>query len=79
MKTDIKDKELDIAYFLSFCIEQYKNKHQMSGEEVAILFEQYGVLPYLEDNFEVLHTQGHRWLMDEIDEWINNRKNETKK
>lgn len=79
MKTDIKDKELDIAYFLSFCIEQYKNKHQMSGEEVAILFEQYGVLPYLEDNFEVLHTQGHRWLMDEIDEWINNRKNETKR
>ena len=66
------NKELDIAYFLSFCMEQYKNKHQMSGEEVAILFEQYGVLPYLEDNFEVLHTQGHRWLMDEIDEWINN-------
>ena len=78
MKTDMKDKELDMAYFLSFCIEQYKNKHQMSGEEVAILFKQYGVLPYLEDNFEVLHTQGHRWLMDEIDEWINNRKNEAK-
>lgn len=74
----MKDQELDIVYFLSFCIEQYKNKHQMSGEEVANLFEQYGVLPYLEDNFEVLHTQGHRWLMDEIDEWINNRKNETK-
>ena len=72
MKTDIKNKELDIAYFLSFCMEQYKNKHQISGEEVATLFEQYGVLPYLEDNFEVLHTQGHRWLMDEIDEWINN-------
>ena len=78
MKTDMKDKELDIAYFLSFCMEQYKNKHQMNGEEVAILFKQYGVLPYLEDNFEVLHTQGHRWLMDEIDEWINNRKNEAK-
>ena len=68
----LKDKELDIAYFLSFSMEQYRNKHNMSGEEVATLFEQYGVLPYLEDNFEVLHTQGHRWLMDEIDEWINN-------
>ena len=78
MKTDITDNVLDIAYFLSFCMEQYKNRHQLSGEEVATLFEQYGVLPYLEDNFEVLHTQGHRWLMDEIDEWINNRKNETK-
>ena len=76
---DIKDKELDIAYFLSFCIEQYKNKHQMSGEEVAILFERYGVLPYLEDNFEVLHTQGHRWLMEEIEECKNQQKNETKK
>ena len=79
MKAGKKDKELDIAYFLSFCIEQYKNSHRMSGGEVATLFEQYGVLPYLEDNFEVLHTQGHRWLMDEIDEWINNRKNETKR
>ncbi|MBW9202528.1 DUF3791 domain-containing protein [Bacteroidales bacterium SW292] len=78
MKMEMKDKKLDIAYFLSFCMEQYKNRHQMSGEEVATLFEQYDVLPYLEDNFEVLHTQGHRWLMDEIDEWINNRKNETK-
>ena len=74
----MKDKELDIAYFLSFCMEQYKNKHQISGEEVATLFERYGVLPYLEDNFEVLHTQGHRWLMDDIDEVINNRKNEMK-
>ena len=78
IRRDREDKELDIAYFLSFCMEQYRNKHQMSGEEVATLFEQYSVLPYLEDNFEVLHTQGHRWLMDEIDEWINNRKNEMK-
>lgn len=79
MKTDKKDKELDIAYFLSFCIEQYKNKHQTSGEEVATLFERYGVLPYLEDNFEVLHTQSHQWLMDEIEELIDRRKSEAKK
>lgn len=78
MKAGKKDKELDIAYFLSFCMEQYKNRHQMSGEEVATLFEQYDVLPYLKDNFEVLHTQGHQWLMEEIDEWINKQKSETK-
>jgi len=75
----MEDKELDIAYFLSFCMEQYKNKHQLSGEEVATQFEQFGVLPYLEENFEVLHTQGHQWLMEEIDEWINKQKSETKK
>ena len=75
----MKDKELDIAYFLSFCMEQYKNKHQMSGEEVATLFERHGVLSYLKDNFEVLHTQGHRWLMEEIDELIDKQKNGIKK
>lgn len=79
MRTDKKNKELDIAYFLSFCIEQYKNKHQMSGEKVAALFEQYDVLPYLEDNFEVLHTQSHRWLMDEIEERISEQKSKTKR
>lgn len=79
MKAGKKDKELDIAYFLSFCMEQYKNKHQMSGEEIATLFEQYGVLSYLKDNFEVLHTQGHRWLMEEIDELIDKQKNGMKK
>lgn len=74
----MKDKELDIAYFISFCIEQYKNKHHMNGEDVVSLFEQYDVLSYLKDNFDVLHTQGHQWLIEEIDELIDNRKNECK-
>lgn len=72
----MNDKELDIAYFLSFCIEQYRNKHQLSGEETFSLFDKYDVLSYLEENFEILHTQGHHWLMEEIDELINNRKKE---
>ncbi|WP_288911121.1 DUF3791 domain-containing protein [uncultured Bacteroides sp.] len=67
----MKDKELDIAYFLSFCIEQYGKKHQLSGGEVVSLFDRYEVLPYLEENFEVLHTQGYQWLMEEIDEIIS--------
>lgn len=69
----MKDKELDIAYFLSFCIEQYGKKYQLSGDEVVSLFDRYEVLPYWEENFEVLHTQGHQWLMEEIDEMINSK------
>ncbi len=68
------DKELDITYFLSFCIEQYKNKHHVSTEDVVSLFEKYGVLTYLENNFEVIHTQSYQWIIEEIDEFINNRK-----
>lgn len=72
----MKDKELDIAYFISFCIEQYGNKHHLAGDEVVALFDRYGVLSYLAQNFEVLHTQSHQWLVDEIDELIENRKKE---
>lgn len=73
----MKDKEFDIAYFLSFCIEQYGEKHQLSGDEVVSLFDRYEVLPYLEDNFEVLHTQGHQWLMEEIDDLIKKQEEVT--
>ncbi|WP_018336450.1 MULTISPECIES: DUF3791 domain-containing protein [Butyricimonas] len=53
-------KELDIAYFISFCIEQYKMKYNLSGKEVMNLFEKYGISQYLTDNFEVLHTQSRQ-------------------
>lgn len=75
----MKDKELDIAYFLSFCIEQYGKKHLLNGDEVVSLFDRYEVFTYLEENFEVLHTQGYQWLMEEIDELIRIRKEEATK
>lgn len=76
-RTFIMDKkELDIAYFLSFCIEQYKVKQGLSGEDTMDLFEKYNVLSYLSDNFEVLHTQGRQWLMEEIEDYITKRKEE---
>lgn len=62
-KTD-KDK----SYFLAFCIEQYKATKGMDGQDVARLFFENGVAFYLLDNFEVLHTQSHQWLMEEIDD-----------
>ena len=76
MENDIimNKKELDIAYFLSFCIEQYKMKQGLSGEETITLFEKYNVLSYLSDNFEVLHTQSQQWLMEEIKEYITKQK-----
>ncbi len=58
--------ERDKSYFLAFCIEQYKAAKGMDGADVAHLFFENGVASYLLDNFEVLHTQSHQWLMEEI-------------
>ena len=65
---------LDITYFLSFCIEQYKKAKALSGANVMDIFNKYGVLDYLYEHFEILHTQNHQWLTEDIDEFISNRK-----
>ena len=66
----------DIAYFLSFCIEQYKMAKGISGSESAEILARYGVLDYLGDHYEVLHTQSWQWLLEDIDEFIKLRKEE---
>lgn len=69
-------KHLDIAYFLSFCIEQYKKAKHLSGAETAEVFGRYGVLEYLEENFEALHSQSCQWILEDIEEFINLKKGE---
>lgn len=64
----------DIALFLAFCIEQYKQRHHLTGEQSMQLLNQYGVLEYLEECYEPLHTQSAQWIMEDIDEFINKRK-----
>lgn len=72
--TEMNKKNLDIGYFLSFCIEQYKEAKHLSGGEVARIFSQYGVLEYLEEHFESLHSQSRQWILEDIDEFISLRK-----
>ncbi|MBQ3635551.1 MAG: DUF3791 domain-containing protein [Bacteroidales bacterium] len=66
----------DIAYFLSFCIEQYKEAKGLTGEEAMLRLSEYGVLEYLSENFEVLHTQSRQWLMEDVDEYIKQKETE---
>ena len=61
------------TYFLTFCIEQYKHLKNMDGSSVKEMFDTLGVSDYLIQNFEVLHTQGKQWLLDDIENFIKNR------
>ena len=69
----MNNKGQDIAYFISFCIEQYKNAKGLSGGEVLDIFVKFGVLDYLKDHFDILHTQSYQWLLEDIDEFIEKR------
>lgn len=72
-KTTMKEQQ-DKAMFISFCIEQYAKAKGMKTEDVVKLFELYGITEHFCEFYDVLHTQGHQWLIEEIDEMINDRK-----
>ena len=69
-KTESEEKLL----FVSFCIEEYKALHGMTGEEVVKLFEKYGVTDYLMAGFDVLHTLGKNMILDDIEGFIETRR-----
>lgn len=69
-------EQQDRAVFLSFCIEQYAKAKGMTTDDVVDLLDQYGIAEHFCQFYEVLHTQGGQWLMEEIDEMISRRKNE---
>ena len=58
----------DVAYFIAFCVEIYKNAHGLTGAEASRIFSEKGLLKYLSDNFEILHTQSPGWILEEIEE-----------
>ncbi|MDR2172500.1 MAG: DUF3791 domain-containing protein [Planctomycetaceae bacterium] len=60
--------------FVSFCIEMYAGKYEISGSLVARQFEDYGVLDYLFENYDALHTQGWGYILPLIDDYIGSQK-----
>ena len=69
------DKQIrDVAYFISFSIEQYMNEKGLDEDQAISIFSEYNILDYLNEHYEVLHTQSRQWLIAEIDEIINESK-----
>jgi len=50
------------------------NEKGLDQEKVIAIFSEYGVLNYLKDYFNVLHTQSKQWLIDDIEDFINQRR-----
>jgi hypothetical protein len=63
-----------IERFVVFCLEAYKNKFNLNAIETLSLFVTKKVFSYLEEGYEVLHTQSLDYVALEINEFINNQK-----
>ena len=64
----MSQRDTDILFFVAFCLEGYKNKYSLTGAEVSELFDRHRIKEYLADNYDLLHTQGMPWLLEEIEE-----------
>ena|GEM_PF-176767 len=69
-----QNKDPKVLLFQVFCLENYKSYKSISADDVLHLFFKYNVFNYLNDVFEMLHTQGRDYIMAEIDEYIKNKK-----
>jgi len=70
---NVKKINSKILLFITFCLEKYKDFAKISAEETLLTFRKYRVFDYLQENFEMLHTQGESYILNEIDLLIKKR------
>ena len=61
------------GYFLIYCVEQYKSAKNLTGRQVSALFTKYRVWEYIYSCFEALHTTGEKYIIEDIDLYIEAR------
>jgi len=64
----------EVVRFKIFCLERYKYTHNLAGKDALRLFKEYGVLDYIESFYDVLHSFGDKYIVSDIDEFIEARR-----
>ena len=62
-----------VAEFMSYCIEMYASSKHLSGSVVAARLAQSGGLDYIRRGYEVLHTMGREWIIEDLDDYLKSR------
>lgn len=68
-KTDDK-----VLLFQMFCVENYRSARNLNAVETLTLFSNYSVFGFLSDNYEMLHTQDLKYILDSITAYIETKK-----
>lgn len=69
----MNEDKAKVLEFVLFCVEMYAQKHEISGRVVMDRFSEYGVVNFLRDGYDVLHTQGRQYIISEIEIFLGNR------
>ncbi len=69
-----RDVSKEVFEFYTYCVENYASRNRISGMRAWLSFKESGVDDYLIDNYDLLHTQGMEYVLDDIQRYINRRK-----
>ena len=64
------DKSID---FTVFCLESYKQAHNLTGKEALKIFKDNNVFDYIQSFYDVLHSTGQDYIVEDIDVFIKSR------
>ena len=60
--------------FYTYCLEKYALAKGLTGLQALALFKRYKADDFLVEHYNLLHTQGTGYVLDEIDRFIQRRK-----
>lgn len=61
--------------FTVFCLESYKQSHDITGKAALKIFNDNKVFDYIKSFYDVLHSTGQDYIVEDIDIYINSRGN----
>lgn len=64
----------EVFEFYTYCLENYAIQKGISGMRAWVVFKESGADDYVLDNYDLLHTQGMDYVLDDIQRFINRRK-----
>lgn len=73
-KTDIRVVEPEVSEFYIYSLEKYAQAKGLAGLQALALLKRYGADDFLLDHYDLLHTQGTGYVIDEIDRFIQRQK-----
>ena len=64
----------EVFEFYTYCLENFAAREKISGMRAWVVFKESGADEYLIDNYDLLHTQGMDYNLDDVQRFINRRR-----
>ena len=75
-KSKLRPQTIDnkVLLFQMYCMENYKAEKKLTPNETLELFSKYHIYEFLENTYDMLHTQDREYIIDSISTYIKKKK-----